>query len=58
VPDTIHPCTKPAAPGFPFDGLPSWLSAVVAFGLTWEDAADMLSRLGHRATVEIQALRA
>jgi len=46
VPDTIHPCTKPAAPGFPFDGLPSWLSAVAAFGLTWEDAADMLSRLG------------
>lgn len=30
---------------------------VAAFGLTWEDAVDMLSRLGYRATVEIQALR-
>jgi acetyl-CoA acetyltransferase len=30
---------------------------VAAFGLTWEDAMDMLSRLGYRATIEIQALR-
>ncbi len=30
---------------------------VAAFGLTWEDAVDMLSRLGYRATIEIQALR-
>ena len=34
------------------------LADVAAFGLTWEDAVDMLSRLGYRATVEIQALRA
>jgi hypothetical protein len=33
------------------------LADVAAFGLTWEDAVDMLSRLGYRATVEIQALR-
>jgi hypothetical protein len=31
---------------------------VAAFGLTWEDAVGMLSRLGYRATVEIQAVRA
>ena len=30
---------------------------VAAFGLTWEDAVDMLSRLGYKATVQIQALR-
>ena len=30
---------------------------VAAFGLTWEDAVDMLSRLGYQATVQIQALR-
>lgn len=34
------------------------LADVAAFGLSWEDAVDMLSRLGYRATVEIQALRA
>jgi len=34
------------------------LADVAAFGLTWEDAVDMLSRLGYRATVEVQALRA
>lgn len=34
------------------------LADVAAFGLTWEDTVDMLSRLGYRATVEIQALRA
>lgn len=34
------------------------LADVAAFGLAWEDAVDMLSRLGYRATVEIQALRA
>jgi hypothetical protein len=34
------------------------LADVAAFGLTWEDAVDMLSRLGYRATVEIQAVRA
>lgn len=28
----------------------------VAFGLTWDDAVDMLSRLGYGATVDIQAL--
>jgi hypothetical protein len=30
---------------------------VAAFGLTWEDAADMLSRLGYRAKVDIQPVR-
>jgi hypothetical protein len=30
---------------------------VAAFGLTWQDAVGMLSRLGYRATIEIQALR-
>jgi hypothetical protein len=34
------------------------LADVAAFGLTWEDAVDMLSRLGYRATVEIHAQRA
>ena len=34
------------------------LADVAAFGLTWEDAVNMLSRLGYRATVEIQAQRA
>lgn len=29
---------------------------VAAFGLTWEDAVEMLSRLGYRATVEVQSL--
>jgi hypothetical protein len=33
------------------------LADVAAFGLTWEDAAGMLSRLGYRAKVEIQAVR-
>jgi hypothetical protein len=33
------------------------LADVTAFGLTWEDAVDMLDRLGYRATVEIQAQR-
>ncbi|MBI4734604.1 MAG: hypothetical protein HY766_00860 [candidate division NC10 bacterium] len=32
------------------------LADVAAFGLSWEDAVDMLSRLGYRATVEVQAL--
>jgi hypothetical protein len=32
------------------------LADVAAFGLTWEDAVEMLSRLGYRATVEVQAL--
>ena len=34
------------------------LADVAAFGLTWENAVDMLSRLGYRAKVEIQAVRA
>ncbi len=34
------------------------LADVAAFGLTWEDAVDMLSRLGYRATVEIHTQRA
>ncbi len=29
---------------------------VAAFGLTWEDPVEMLSRLGYRATVEVQSL--
>ncbi len=33
------------------------LADVAAFGLTWEDAASMLARLGYRATVDIQAVR-
>ncbi len=32
------------------------LADVAAFGLTWEDAVEMLSQLGYRATVEVQAL--
>jgi hypothetical protein len=32
------------------------LADVAAFGLTWEDAVEILSRLGYRATVEVQAL--
>ena len=32
------------------------LADVAAFGPTWEDAVEMLSRLGYRATVEVQAL--
>ena len=31
------------------------LADVAAFGLTWEDAVKMLSRLGYRAAVEIHA---
>ena len=31
---------------------------VAAFGLTWEAAVEMLSRLGYRAQVQVQALRA
>ena len=31
------------------------LADVAAFGLTWEDAVEMLWRLGYRATVEIHA---
>ncbi len=33
------------------------LADVAAFGLTWEDAVEMLSRLGYRAQVQVQALR-
>ncbi len=33
------------------------LADVAAFGLTWEDAVGMLSRLGYRAKVDIQAVR-
>ncbi len=33
------------------------LADVAAFGLTWEDAVEMLSRLGYRARVEILAHR-
>lgn len=32
------------------------LADVAAFGLTWEDAVEMLSRLGYRARVEVLAL--
>lgn len=31
---------------------------VAAFSLTWEDAVDMLSRHGYRASVDIQSVRA
>ena len=31
------------------------LADLAAFGLTWEDAVEMLSRLGYRATVKIHA---
>ena len=34
------------------------LADVAAFGLTWEDAVGMLARLGYRAKVEIQSVRA
>ena len=34
------------------------LADVAAFGLTWEDAVGMLARLGYRAQVEIQSVRA
>ena len=34
------------------------LADVAAFGLTWEAAVEMLSRLGYRASVEVQALQA
>jgi hypothetical protein len=30
---------------------------VAAFGLTWQDAVDMLGRLGYQATVGIHAVR-
>ena len=33
------------------------LADVAAFGLTWENAVDMLSRLGYRAKVEVQSVR-
>jgi hypothetical protein len=33
------------------------LADIAAFGLTWEGAVEMLSRLGYRATVDIQAVR-
>jgi hypothetical protein len=33
------------------------LADIAAFGLTWEEAVEMLSRLGYRATVDIQAVR-
>ncbi|MCZ6480577.1 MAG: hypothetical protein ACE1Z6_09560 [Candidatus Methylomirabilales bacterium] len=33
------------------------LADVAAFGLTWEDCVTMLSRLGYRATVDIQAVK-
>lgn len=31
------------------------LADVTAFGLTWEDAVEMLSRLGYRASVHVQS---
>lgn len=31
------------------------LADVAAFGLTWEDCASMLARLGYRATVVVQS---
>lgn len=34
------------------------LSDVAAFGISWELAVDLLSRLGYTARVEIQAVRA
>lgn len=33
------------------------LADVTAFGLTWEDAVEMLGRLGYRASVHIQPAR-
>ena len=34
------------------------LADVAAFGLTWEDAVEMLSRLGYQARVVVQAVPA
>ncbi len=34
------------------------LADVAAFGLTWEDAVGMLARLGYRASVHIQRVKA
>ena len=34
------------------------LADVAAFGLTWEDAVEMLARLGYRASVHIQPAKA
>ncbi|MFN3476972.1 MAG: hypothetical protein ACK4Z6_05400 [Candidatus Methylomirabilales bacterium] len=33
------------------------LADVAAFGLTWEDAVEMLARLGYRASVNIQPVK-
>ncbi len=33
------------------------IADVAAFGLTWQDAVDMLGRLGYQATVGIHAVR-
>lgn len=33
------------------------LADVAAFGLTWEECVTMLSRLGYRATIDIQAVK-
>lgn len=33
------------------------LADVAAFGLAWEDCVTMLSQLGYRASVDIQALK-
>ncbi len=33
------------------------LADVAAFGLTWEECVTMLSRLGYRATVDVQAVK-
>lgn len=34
------------------------LADVAAFGLTWEDAVEMLARLGYRASVNVQPAKA
>lgn len=34
------------------------LADVTAFGLTWEDAVEMLGRLGYRASVHVQPAEA
>lgn len=34
------------------------LADVEAFGLTWEDAVEMLARLGYRASVNVQPVEA
>ena len=34
------------------------LADVAAFGLTWEDAVQMLARLGYRANVHVQPAKA